>query len=80
MIAMTIFTIFFGSSIFLPIIYFQFLSFRYLCSPLTKEAFREMDGLIEKRIIAHPSLPPWAKKGYTTFKVSTIIINFRLSS
>jgi hypothetical protein len=68
-LAMTVVAIFWGSSFFLPIIYFQFLSFRYLCSPMTKEAVHQMGAFLDTNIEANTRIPEPVRKGYTTIKV-----------
>ena len=65
---MTVVSVFWGRlSLFTPLIFAQFLSFRFAFSPLTKQVLRSMettfDGLFDK-----PSIPPWAKTGYGKVK------------
>jgi hypothetical protein len=66
---MTIITIFWGgTSIFTPFLYQQFLQFRYLSSPMTRQVFAEVEVTFDKWILNQPQAPEWAKSGYVTVK------------
>jgi transmembrane protein 33 len=66
---MTILTIFWGgTSLFTPFLYQQFLQFRFLSSPMTRQVFSEVEVTFDKWILNQPQSPEWIKSGYVTVK------------
>ncbi|KAJ1341428.1 hypothetical protein BSLG_004006 [Batrachochytrium salamandrivorans] len=62
---MTIVTIFTGhTSFFTPFVYAQFLSFRYVFSPVTKQVVSGLDATLDKYIGSNPSLPTIVRTVY----------------
>jgi hypothetical protein len=63
---MTIISIFWGgTSLFTPFLYQQFLQFRYLSSPMTRQVFTEVETKFDAWILNQPQAPEWAKGAYT---------------
>ncbi|KAL2911732.1 Transmembrane nucleoporin [Polyrhizophydium stewartii] len=58
----TIVTIFTGhTSLFTPVVYAQFLSFRYAFSPVTKLVFGQLDQTLDRYLMSNMSLPEWLR-------------------
>ncbi|KAI8924016.1 hypothetical protein BC831DRAFT_467988 [Entophlyctis helioformis] len=70
----TILTIFMGqTSLFTPLVYAQFLSFRYAFSPVTKQVFRGVETKFDGWL-ANPRVPEWGRTGYR--KVKELIVRY----
>ncbi|KAJ3262212.1 hypothetical protein HK103_002625 [Boothiomyces macroporosus] len=64
----TIITIFWGTSIFTPFLYGQFLQFRFLSSPITRQVFGDLEVVLDKHVANNPQVPEWGKVGYAKTK------------
>jgi hypothetical protein len=66
---MTVISIFWGgTSIFTPVLYQQFLQFRFLSSPMTREVFSETEVFLDKHILNNQKVPEWGRNGYSSAK------------
>ncbi len=65
---MSIITIFWGTSIFTPFLYSQFLQFRFLSSTATRQTLADTEVFLDKWILEHASVPPVVKTGYSKAK------------
>ncbi|KAJ3356581.1 hypothetical protein HDU91_005525 [Kappamyces sp. JEL0680] len=66
---MSIISIFWGGiSIFTPFLFSQFLQFRFIQAPPTRQALAETEVFLDKWILAQPSVPPLVKTGYSKLK------------
>lgn len=65
---MSIITIFWGTSIFTPFLYSQFLQFRFLSSTATRQTLADTEVFLDRWILEHASVPPVVKTGYSKAK------------
>eukprot|EP00842_Homolaphlyctis_polyrhiza_P000400 jgi/Hompol1/1360/HPOL_004765-RA len=72
---MTIIAIFISrGSFFTPIVFAQFLSFRYAFSPVSKQVFAGLNATLDTNIANNMALPEWLRSGFR--KVRELVIQY----